>query len=447
MSSFQALWGGSDVAAAGRPGGESLGRGGAGEAARAAGGPRPDRRLGAGRGAAGADRGAPGPGGAGARPRGAGARPADDRAADVRAVEGARAPLRLGLRDADARGLRLAAAAAVLPDEEVPDESTVRKLTRRLGAELVAELSRLVRAKAQRETRLRARAVRIDSTVVEADVRDPTDAGLAGGGVRTLARAGKRLRAKLGATTTTVRDRSRAVAKRLRALARTLRRRTGAAPAELLALTGQTGRLLAASARAARPVAAAAWTKARALARSRKAKARRSAARILASADCLERLAERSEEVGEQIRKRLAGEPIEDRLVSLFDPDARPIRTGKLGKTTEFGSVEQLAAVTPNTKPGARGLIVPPASAPGNRGENELLPTTVHALQRLGPRPHEVALDGGLQTKASTETLAPLAPKRTFIDRTQRLKGAAHARATSPAEPGPACRGRLSGGS
>src|SRR5712691_8352054 len=227
MSSFQALWGGSDVAAAGRPGGESLGRGGAGEAARAAGGPRPDRRLGAGRGAAGADRGAPGPGGAGARPRGAGARPADDRAADVRAVEGARAPLRLGLRDADARGLRLAAAAAVLPDEEVPDESTVRKLTRRLGAELVAELSRLVRAKAQRETRLRARAVRIDSTVVEADVRDPTDAGLAGGGVRTLARAGKRLRAKLGATTTTVRDRSRAVAKRLRALARTLRRRTG----------------------------------------------------------------------------------------------------------------------------------------------------------------------------------------------------------------------------
>src|SRR5712691_11258838 len=121
--------------------------------------------------------------------------------------------------------------------------------------------------------------------------------------------------------------------------------------------------------------------------------------RILASAECLETLAERSEDVGEQIRKRLAGEPIEDRLVSLFDPDARPIRTGKLGKTTEFGSVEQLAAVTPNTKPGARGLIVPPASAPGNRGENELLPTTVHALQRLGLRPHEVALDGGLQTK------------------------------------------------
>jgi transposase, IS5 family len=50
-------------------------------------------------------------------------------------------------------------------DEQVPDESTVRKLTRRLGPEVVAELSRAVIAKAQRETRFRARAVRIDSTV------------------------------------------------------------------------------------------------------------------------------------------------------------------------------------------------------------------------------------------------------------------------------------------
>src|SRR2546427_4196240 len=109
-------------------------------------------------------------------------------------------------------------------DEEVPDESTVRKLTRRLGPETVAELSRLVIAKAQRETRFRARAVRIDSTVVEADVRYPTDSGLASDGVRALAREGKRLRSTLGETTARVRDRSRAVGKRMRALSRSLRR-------------------------------------------------------------------------------------------------------------------------------------------------------------------------------------------------------------------------------
>jgi len=113
--------------------------------------------------------------------------------------------------------------------ERVPDESTVRKLTRRLGPETVAELSRAVIAKAQRETRFHARAVRIDSTVVEADVRYPTDAGLAGDGVRTLAREGRRLRARLSGTELRVRDRSRAVGTRVRAIGRSLRRRTGEA--------------------------------------------------------------------------------------------------------------------------------------------------------------------------------------------------------------------------
>lgn len=300
-------------------------------------------------------------------------------------------------------------------DLEVPDESTVRKLTRRLGPETVAELSRLVIAKAQRETRFRARAVRIDSTVVEADVRYPTDSGLASDGVRVLAREGKRLAAQAGGTAARVRDRSRAVGKRLRAIGRTLKRRSGAAKAEVLELTGQTGRLLAASAREARRLAAETRSKARALARSRNAKTRRLAARILASADRFETLVERSEKVIVQIRKRLAGETINDRLVSLFDPDARPICKGKLGKQTEFGYVEQLAEVTANTKHGARGFIIPPQTAPGNPGENELLPQTVAELKRLGLAPREVALDGGFQTKASEQALAPLAPERTFI--------------------------------
>ena len=61
-------------------------------------------------------------------------------------------------------------------DAQVPDESTIRKLTRRLGAETVAELSRFAIGKVQREKRFRARAVRIDSTV---------------DGVRVLARESK----------------------------------------------------------------------------------------------------------------------------------------------------------------------------------------------------------------------------------------------------------------
>jgi transposase, IS5 family len=75
--------------------------------------------------------------------------------------------------------------------ERVPDESTVRKLVRRLGPDVVDEITRAVIDVAQRERRFVARAVRCDSTVMEADVRYPSDAGLAVDSARMLGGRGQ----------------------------------------------------------------------------------------------------------------------------------------------------------------------------------------------------------------------------------------------------------------
>ena len=289
--------------------------------------------------------------------------------------------------------------------ERVPDESTVRKLTRRLGAETVSELTRALIARATREKRFRPRAVRVDSTVVEADIKYPTDAGLASAGVRVLAREGRKLAAFVGEKTRRVRDRSRAMGGRLRAIGRTIRRRSGEAKAEVLKLTDETGELLKKSIREARTLAAVA---------RRRARGRGARAKLKAAAQ-LEQLADRCEQVAQQIAKRVAGEPIKDRIVSLFDPDARPIRKGKLGKPNEFGYVTQLTEVTENTKRGARGLILPASTEVGNPAENTLLPTTVAELERLGIRPREVALDGGFMAGPTNQALEPLEPDRVFI--------------------------------
>src|ERR1700730_10711331 len=147
--------------------------------------------------------------------------------------------------------------------ERVPDESTVRKLTRRIGAETVSELTRALIVKATREKRLRPRAVRIDSTVIEADVRYLTDAGLASDGVRSLAREGRKLAKLVGETKRRGRDRSRSMGRKLRALSRTGRRRSGEAKAEVLKLTEQTGELLERSIKEARRLAAVARRRAR----------------------------------------------------------------------------------------------------------------------------------------------------------------------------------------
>jgi IS5 family transposase len=289
--------------------------------------------------------------------------------------------------------------------ERVPDESTVRKLTRRLGADTVQGLTCALITAAAREKRFRPRAVRIDSTVIEADIKFPTDAGLASRGVRALAREGRKLAQMVNEKKTRVRDRSRAMGRKLRGIGRTIRRRSGEAKTEVLKLTAQTGELLERSVKEAHRLAAVA----RRRARGRGAQAK------LRAASKLEELADRCEKVARQIEQRVKGERIADRIVSLSDPEARPIRKGKLGKPNEFGYVTQLAEVTENTKRGARGLILPASTAPGNPQENALLPGTVQELKRLGISPREVALDGAFQPGPTNEALAELAPERVFI--------------------------------
>jgi IS5 family transposase len=283
--------------------------------------------------------------------------------------------------------------------ERVPDESTVRKHARRLGAEVVDEIGRVVIAAATTgERRFVARAARIDSTVIEADVRYPTDIGLAADATKALARAGA---AASGGPR--VRDRSRAIERRQRKLNRTLAARTGQGKPTALRLTGEAGALVERSVREARRLAEDLRRRARG----------RGARRKLDAARRLDELADRAAIVARQIRQRLAGEKITNRLVSVADPDARPIRKGKLRQPTEFGYVVQLAEVCENTRRGARGLIVPAANQIGSPNEPDLLPATAAEFDRLGLRPREVALDGGFYPDGIAEDLP--GPQRVFI--------------------------------
>lgn len=289
--------------------------------------------------------------------------------------------------------------------ERAPDESTVRKLVRRLGPEVVEEITRAVIGKAQRETRFVARAVRIDSTVVEADVRYPSDAMLALQGARALARTGDRLARRVRRPATRVVDRSRQIARTVRAISRSLARRSGQRTDEVIALNAKAGRAMTRSIREARRLA----VQARGAARGRGAQAKLRAAREL------DALADRCQRVATQIEQRLAGEKITDRVVSIADPDARPIRKGKLGKPNEFGYVAQIAEVTANTRRGARGYVLPAPSASGNAGENTLLAATVAELRGLRLRPREVALDGAFGPRMSRDQLAAVGPERVFV--------------------------------
>src|SRR5438876_6485985 len=62
-------------------------------------------------------------------------------------------------------------------DGRVPDPTTLMKLTKRLGPAVLEELNAELLALAVERRVLRSRRRRVDTTVVEADLRSPTDSG------------------------------------------------------------------------------------------------------------------------------------------------------------------------------------------------------------------------------------------------------------------------------
>jgi IS5 family transposase len=290
----------------------------------------------------------------------------------------------------------------------VPDESTVRKLTRRLGHQVADGIIRQLIGMALRQRRFRPRALRVDSTVAEADIGYPTDAGLAADAVRVLARAARRVRAAVPTVTRRVQDRSRAVGQWLRALGRTLWRRTGDATAQVRRLTLEAaGQVRASIAQAKQALAQARRSRSRAPGVSRAGRAR-AIAGLTQAIDLAER-------VVEQTRMRFAGQKITDRLVSLGDPDARPVRRGKLAKPNEFGYVVQLTEITANTRRGARGLLLPPKLAAGSTHENTLLAATAAELDQLGITVREAAVDAGFLRTRTEQALAQAGSPQVFI--------------------------------
>ena len=211
---------------------------------------------------------------------------------------------------------------------------------------------------------------------MEADVRYPTDAGLASHGVKVLAREAKKVAALVSERKARVRDRSRSIGRKLRALTRTIRIRSGEAKAEVLALTEQTGELLERSVKEARKLAAVARRRAGRACRRSQAPQR------------LDELADRCGKVASQIRQRVKGEPITDRLVSLADSDARPIRKGKLGEPNEFG-VHLPDLRDDRTHPAWRARPDPRDLDPDRRHQPRVrnLPETVRDVRLCDPPP------------------------------------------------------------
>jgi transposase, IS5 family len=285
----------------------------------------------------------------------------------------------------------------------VPHPTTLVKLVRRAGPEVIEELNAALVAKLAAGKLLRARKLRVDTTVVEADIDHPTDADLLEQAVRKLGGLVRRVKARGVASRTRFRDRGRAAGRRLKQISRTLRRRTGQAPAEIDRLTGQVAGIARRTLGQAEQVAR----------NARRTLGKRPGdGRLRRLLDRLAQTTTATRRLLDQTRQRLAGiRVIPDRLVSLADPDARPIRKGKPGRATEFGYTVLLVEDD-------RGFIAAHQTHKGNPADATLLVGAVNQVTRVtGRPPGTVVGDRGFGTAANDQALEALGVKRVGLQR------------------------------
>ena len=222
--------------------------------------------------------------------------------------------------------------------EPAPDDTTLIRWAGLIGAETVERLNARVVALAKSLRVTRGRKLRNDTTVVETDIRPPSDSGLLADGVRVLSRVARRAKALVGAAAggaaDLFRDRTRSAKRLARSVGETARQRGEAAADARQAAYRRLLEVTQASLRRAAAV------------RERLVAAGGAAAERLVRQ--LDRFAPLVERVVDQTRRRvLAGEdvPAGEKVVGLFEPHSAVIRRGKLDRPTEFGRKVRLDEV------------------------------------------------------------------------------------------------------
>ena len=277
-------------------------------------------------------------------------------------------------------------------DAKVPDATTLIKLTHKYGDTTIEALNEALVNRAVNDKVVRGRKLRVDTTAVESDIDYPTDAGLIAKGVRTTTREVKKLKAS-GEDVGTFKNRTRSLKYRVLEIAKHSRRRTGDKVTEVRSIVGRM-------AKAAKSVVA-------------EAEAILGSDLNSAQHKKLARAVDLTKKIIEQAQKVAEGAPIENRVVSLADEDARPIPKGK--RVVEFGYKTILTETEER-------IIIDYDCLIGNPSDDSLLEDTLtKSKKKLGRAPRAVAADRGFASSANDTMCCELGIKKISIPRKGRL--------------------------
>jgi IS5 family transposase len=283
-------------------------------------------------------------------------------------------------------------------DEPMPDPSTLIYARKRYGDEVVEQLNEALLHKLKEKAVLKHRKLRTDTTVVESDIHHPTDATLLQDGVKVITHLVRKIRQVASHAAQGFEDRTAEIKEKILSIAKVLRRRSRESWEEVDRITESVIEVTEAVVEQANAVVAK-------IRETGKRMAQQSKGRLQTAITLTGQLIRQAKQVVSGTRV------IPDRIVSFFDPEARPIKKGKLAKGTEFGYKVRIDETE-------SGFITGYAVYNGNPADDELLIPAVKAhIETFGVAPTAVATDRGFSSKKNESAVTALGVKRASLPR------------------------------
>jgi IS5 family transposase len=278
-------------------------------------------------------------------------------------------------------------------DQPVPYYTTLLRWAHTYGEDAIRRINEELVRKLAEQQLIQGKRLRMDTTVMEANIEHPTDADLMHDGIRLINRTVKELDDLADGLAEGFRSGTKRSKKILWAIGAKLKSRAKDTRERVTELTAEMFELAQSVVAQGKRMLARATAGDVHLPKKEEKKLKRLADRLCDAIDV-------TGQVMQQTQQRLAGEKsIPNRVVSIHDREARAIPRGKLSKPVEFGYKVLLAEVE-------QGVISDYKVFVGNPNDVTMtIPAVQGHKQLFGHAPDEVATDKGFTSKENHSRL------------------------------------------
>lgn len=270
--------------------------------------------------------------------------------------------------------------------DSVPEHTTLIKWADFFGEEAFRRIHEKIVLHLHDAGILNGRKVRFDTTAREANIHYPTDASLLGDAVRVITRTVEKIKTVIKEKIR-FRDRAGSIRRSLMRIGKFCRSKTASAKALIRKETAKVKGIAAAAAAEAQEVVEVAASVPAAL-----------KAALTAQISLTLQIVQQTTLVLQGITH------IPDRIVSVFQPEMRPIVRGKFQRSCEFGKKLLLGH-------GERNLVTDYLLLQGNPSDNTLLEEGIDRHARLLRAPREVGADRGFSDQEEEARILKAYPR------------------------------------